>query len=358
MARTVDGVRIRIDDRERALIEAARRRSADDPTVAVAVERLPMGDVILEPGGGGGSPYRVIVERKILTDLVASVFDGRLAEQHRRLADYHAAADPRAGVWTVLLVEGALAADTFHRAANPEGRSRLCVGTQLRLALQSRPADRRLFLRSSSEAETVEMCVALARAIAADPPPPPPIGTDDDGYPHPPPPPPRSLPGRVRGPVFVQQLAATAGVSCARAARVADRYGTLHRLVSAVAADPEAAHGVLVDFLGGRTVAGRLLADLGMGEFVPVPAKKGARKKKDRAEEERAAAAAGPRSRRCRRRLVFPSDDNNNNDPSSDPPGQNDVGQNEGAGQLVQGGLVPTAGHVPEEERRADGRDG
>lgn len=311
----------RFDDRERSLVETFRRRvsAASAVPVSVAVERLALGDVIVTAGN-----VRVVVERKILTDLVASVFDGRLAEQHRRLVEYQRTAD--AAVWVVVLVEGALTAETFRRSAQlSDGRYRLCVGTQLRLAMESRPDERRLFLRTSSEEETAEVLLALhhraAKAAAeADgggggrP-----YGSSADPTAAPTPP---LLPGRVRGPVFVRQLAATVGVSAARAGRVSDRFGDLRRLTESVAEDPAAAIAALAALLGGRTVALRLIGDLGMSAYVPTPPPHPRRGRK------RGGAAAASRPE----------------------PRQDDVGRHECDGELAHGGLGTAPPHVPEEE--------
>lgn len=73
----------------------------------------------------------------------------------------------------MVLVEGNLSEDTFARVGAAEGtadgRYRLCVGTQLRLALDSQPDQRRLFLRTSSEEETAALLLSLYRGVMRDP---------------------------------------------------------------------------------------------------------------------------------------------------------------------------------------------
>jgi hypothetical protein len=294
------GVLFRFDDRERSLIDAFRRKSSGAAGVrGVVTERLPMGDVILEPPPADGGP-RVVVERKVLTDLVASVFDGRLAEQHQRLLAYQAEAAAVTGappVWIVLLVEGTLTPATFVASAGADGadaRYRLCVGTQLRLAASMDAGHRRLFLRTSGEDESAVLLLSLYRACTG-------IGGGDGGNgPLPP------LPGRsVRGSAFVRQLTATAGVSVRRARCVETRFTNLYGLTRAITEDAAAAEDRTVALLraalgGGKVVADRLMTDLGLAAFIPtVPAprrkKKSPRKKRGRTPTPAAASVSPPK---------------------------------------------------------------
>lgn len=254
------------DDRERSLVQTFRRCVEGRTDVRVDCKRLAMGDVIVAADDGGGP--RIIIERKILTDLVASVFDGRLEEQHRRMVAYQEEASTTGEVvWTVVLVEGVLSNETFrlytgnmepvHDGKTADGRYRLCVGTQLRLLMESRPTERQLFIRTSSEEETAVLLLSLARTALRE-------TATVVHTPHL-----LRLPGRSRGPVFTRHLTATVGVSAARAARVAERFENIHGLIRAVEEHPEETFSTLCNALGGRKVSMRLLTDLGIGATVP-----------------------------------------------------------------------------------------
>lgn len=92
IAKTVpkDGHTMKVDDRERDLIERFR---ADN--VSFRVERLPLGDIVIEHGG-----TTAIVERKRTDDLAASITDGRWREQKARLK--------ASGAIVIYLIEGSL----------------------------------------------------------------------------------------------------------------------------------------------------------------------------------------------------------------------------------------------------------
>jgi len=75
---------IKIDVRERDLIEQIKSFLAMLPIykdIRVVVETLPLGDIILENDGS----EKIIIERKSLRDLGASIKDGRYEEQSYRL---------------------------------------------------------------------------------------------------------------------------------------------------------------------------------------------------------------------------------------------------------------------------------
>jgi ERCC4-type nuclease len=81
-------VTLTLDVRERSLAEAVRRLlPADDPDVALAVSSLLLGDaeLALTEEEGGTGQQRLVVERKTLADLAASIKDGRYREQKARL---------------------------------------------------------------------------------------------------------------------------------------------------------------------------------------------------------------------------------------------------------------------------------
>jgi ERCC4-type nuclease len=75
---------IKIDTRERDLIEQVKSFLAMLPIykdIRVVVETLPLGDIILENEGS----EKLVIERKSLRDLGASIKDGRYEEQSYRL---------------------------------------------------------------------------------------------------------------------------------------------------------------------------------------------------------------------------------------------------------------------------------
>lgn len=73
---------IKLDCREIKLHELCQLHLADKPEVEMQSESLPLGDIILCDNDG---KEKVIIERKSLADLAASIRDGRYAEQGYRL---------------------------------------------------------------------------------------------------------------------------------------------------------------------------------------------------------------------------------------------------------------------------------
>lgn len=73
---------IRIDAREKDLISLIRTKY---PEEKIIVESLPLGDCILERTNSPNSNEKIIIERKSVLDLVASIKDGRYNEQSYRL---------------------------------------------------------------------------------------------------------------------------------------------------------------------------------------------------------------------------------------------------------------------------------
>lgn len=73
-------VEIIFDTRERYLIEAFRQKYPDTPH---EIEQLSVGDIHFKVDG----TLRVVIERKTLDDLSASIMDHRWQEQKKRLAD-------------------------------------------------------------------------------------------------------------------------------------------------------------------------------------------------------------------------------------------------------------------------------
>ena len=78
-------LQITFDDRERDLYDAFCGAAAR-PNMRVRCQRLDLGDVLIRPDGDGdpGPIGPIVVERKRVADLMASVLDGRLAEQRAR----------------------------------------------------------------------------------------------------------------------------------------------------------------------------------------------------------------------------------------------------------------------------------
>ena len=107
------------DDRESTLQGAFEVRTKERPDVRIERRRLEMGDVVI---GTEQAPVAVIVERKEVTDLMNSLFDGRLAEQCDRMSRWQSEPGNHE-VWVVLIIEGVATATTFH-ALDPDVRFR------------------------------------------------------------------------------------------------------------------------------------------------------------------------------------------------------------------------------------------
>ena len=76
-------MRLILDNREHDLIPICQNMIANDPNyVTIEVEALPIGDILVKTDEGKDV---MIVERKSLQDLIASIKDGRYEEQSHRL---------------------------------------------------------------------------------------------------------------------------------------------------------------------------------------------------------------------------------------------------------------------------------
>lgn len=73
---------IKLDCREMKLYELCQLHLVDKPTIKMVSENLPLGDIIICDDDG---QEKVIIERKSLADLAASIRDGRYKEQGFRL---------------------------------------------------------------------------------------------------------------------------------------------------------------------------------------------------------------------------------------------------------------------------------
>jgi hypothetical protein len=137
------------DDRETVLAAAFRARAEGRADVDVVQRRLDLGDVLLDDVAEGGTV--VLVERKQVRDLMASFFDGRLAEQCGRMRQWQDD-QPPGTAWLAIIVEGIATPATFGRAggAPDDVRYRHFVKTQLQLVLASCPAEGRQQLEGMS----------------------------------------------------------------------------------------------------------------------------------------------------------------------------------------------------------------
>lgn len=99
-----------IDDREHDLINRLKFEN-----VEFQIQRLPLGDIIIERNG-----TTCIIERKRTDDFAASISDGRWREQKARLK--------QSGAMVVYLIEGSL----YHQSKPPETLSSAIWNTMLR----------------------------------------------------------------------------------------------------------------------------------------------------------------------------------------------------------------------------------
>lgn len=269
---------VTFDDRERSLFDAfCRYTEARRPGEFVATcERLAMGDILIRAGADDARDLCIAVERKTLPDLMASAFDGRLAEQTQRLHGWQGDGGT-CSRWCVLLIEG-VTTDPARFFGGVE-RWRFLVKKCLLLALQEhRPADRRLVLRTANELEsaallatlyktgehTAYMCAPEGTILAT---------TDETGC--------QVaaslalLPRKHQGDAFATQLCCTRGVSLHRAERIRERgFKTMSDLCTAAADRPGEVWACIQEAVGGRAVAARLWQDLGIGPTPPPPQRK------------------------------------------------------------------------------------
>jgi ERCC4-type nuclease len=76
-------MRLIIDNRERDLIEKCGLIISNNPNmVTIETDVLPIGDILMKTDEGKDV---LLVERKTLSDLIASIKDGRYEEQSHRL---------------------------------------------------------------------------------------------------------------------------------------------------------------------------------------------------------------------------------------------------------------------------------
>jgi len=99
---------VKIDARERELIPLIREKMGDTEHITILVESLPLGDIIF----CNDEQELLIVERKSVADLAASIKDGRYQEQSYRLdgTELH-------NHNIVYLIEGNMSRATFDKSA-------------------------------------------------------------------------------------------------------------------------------------------------------------------------------------------------------------------------------------------------
>jgi len=189
--RVLGHVSVVADDRESTggVVDALRRQEG----VSVAVERLPVGDYLIDD--------TLVVERKTLPDLVASIKDGRLFRQSYRLAGLPCRA--------ALILEG-----TSKDLVGSEMRREAIQGALISLTLYLGIP----LLRSLDPSETAQIILFAARQgrlMAA-------------GVP--------ARPGRrlrKKSRIQARVLQGLPGVGAERARRLLERFGTLEAVMRA-----------------------------------------------------------------------------------------------------------------------------
>lgn len=233
------------DDRERDLFEQFRLTVADifnDCVGRVQSKRLALGDVLIEATDTTGQFPSVLVERKRVDDLMASVFDGRLVEQERRLKDVA----ERDNTNTIIIVEGIADETWFKRCKYPDSRYRHFLKTYVTLCGNRQGP---LVLRSRGLRETSLLLLTLHRTLIS------------CAAPHVSR---QSLPVRRRPNPFVHQLCGTVGMSERRALAVTHHFSTVVDLLNAWHQTRTKTEQKLQDAIGNRPLVHRLLNDLGL----------------------------------------------------------------------------------------------
>lgn len=195
-------IRVVADDREcnGGVVDALRQQTG----VSLSVERLPLGDYLVDD--------HLLVERKTLPDLVASIKDGRLFRQGYRLAG--------APFLTALILEGT-SGDLVDSGMRREAIQGALIALSLYLGVP--------LLRSMDPAETAQLMLYAARQGR----------TATNGAP------PR--PGRrPRGKQRIQSrvLQGLPGVGPERARRLLARFGNLEAVMHAEADELASVSGI------------------------------------------------------------------------------------------------------------------
>lgn len=193
---------VAVDDRERCsgVIDALR----GERQVSVVVERLPLGDYLVDGA--------LLIERKTLPDLVASIKDGRLFAQARRLAG--------SPVRTAMILEG-----TSKDLADFEMRREAIQGALISLTLRFGIA----LLRSRNPQETARLLFFAARqgrqAATG-------VGSRAGRR------------QRTKRRVQARVLQGLPGVGPERARRLLERFGTLEAIMNAEADELASVRGI------------------------------------------------------------------------------------------------------------------
>lgn len=184
-------ITVRVDDREgrSGLVELLKL----DPRFSVSVERLPVGDAVIDGW--------LLIERKSISDLAASIADGRLFRQAARLAS--------CGLRPALILEGT-GVDMLHLRMHRQAIQGALVSIALSYGIP--------ILRSRNAEETVQLLLLAARQRAR------PVAR------------PLPRPGkRPRGKKKLQVhiLQGLPGVGPTKASRLIRLYGSVGRVVTA-----------------------------------------------------------------------------------------------------------------------------
>ncbi|MFQ5435451.1 MAG: ERCC4 domain-containing protein, partial [Anaerolineae bacterium] len=184
-------IKIIADDRERngGVISVLRADGRCD----IKTQRIPVGDYLIDE--------RVLVERKTLPDLLASIKDGRLFRQALRLVE--------AESWCVIVLEG-----TARDLPDSVMRREAVQGALITLALYLGIP----LLRSTGPDETARLLIYIARqgrTFSGD-------GPNRHG---------RLPRGKRRLQIYILQ--GFPGIGPRRAARLLERFGTLDRILTA-----------------------------------------------------------------------------------------------------------------------------
>jgi len=237
-----DSCNFTFDDRERDLRDEFVRvveETKNNTVENISLKRLNLADILIEPIHPGGA---VLVERKRVDDLMASLFDGRLVEQCRRLKG----ARSENGVRTVLIIEGVAAPRTFARCQHPEIRYRHFLKVCVQLSMDTNAPT---ILRSTCIQETALFLLTLYRTLNGG-------GVVQNTS--------QSFPRRTQMHPFVYQLCATRGISERRAHAVLDRFGSVRHLIRAWHEDRRNTEHCLAQALENKSIVRQLAVDLGV----------------------------------------------------------------------------------------------
>ncbi|WP_133512531.1 ERCC4 domain-containing protein [Candidatus Thiosymbion oneisti] len=186
-------IEILADDRERHGGVIDRLRGYEE--VSLIVERLPLGDYLIDEV--------LLIERKTLPDLVASIKDGRLFGQAHRLAGWP--------LWKAFILEGT-ATDLAGSGMRREAIQGALIGLTLYLGIP--------LLRSQGPAETAQLMLFAARQGRS-------VVTGT------PPRPGRRPQGKTR--IQARVLQGLPGVGPQRARRLLETFGSLEGVIQAEA---------------------------------------------------------------------------------------------------------------------------